>query len=251
MTDRQPVSKNLTLLRSCIYMVVFALSTVIYCFVMVASNALPIKWRYVLVRRYAWFQVNSLSLICGLKYSVEGREHLPNEPSIIFSKHQSTFETFVLLYEMPDCCFIAKRELLWIPFFGWGMAALSFITIDRAKGRKAIEQIIAQARDRFSRGLWVTIFPEGTRKDPGETPDYKIGGPILAAETGRKVVPLVHNAGEFWPRHSLCKWPGTVTFRIGPAIESEGRKPNDILEDAKHYIETEYQTMHVPNRFPK
>ncbi|MGB0865884.1 MAG: lysophospholipid acyltransferase family protein [Granulosicoccaceae bacterium] len=135
-------------------------------------------------------------------------------------------------------------------FFGWGMAALRYITINRAKGRKVIAQIIEQAEDRFAHGLWVTIFPEGTRKSPGDAPDYKAGGAILASKTERPVVPVVHNSGEFWPRHSLLKWPGTVTFRIGPAVVSKGHSASEILEEAKNYIEGEYASMHQPNRFP-
>ncbi len=155
----------------------------------------------------------------------------------------------MLLYELPHSAFVAKRELLWVPFFGWGMSALRYITIDRSAGRKVIAQIIEQAQDRFEHGLWVTIFPEGTRKAPGEAPDYKPGGALMAAKTGRKVVPIVHNSGEFWPRHSLLKWPGTVTYRIGPAIETKGRSASNILEDAKNYIENEYSSIHEPNRF--
>jgi len=249
-TDASPASRNMTLVRSSLYMVYLTVTTVVYCLVMLLTFVLPLTQRYWVVQGYAWLQIQGLRWICGLTYRMEGMENLPDEPSIIFSKHQSTYETFVLLYELPHSAFVAKRELLWVPFFGWGMSALRYITIDRKAGRKVITQIIEQAQDRFASGLWVTIFPEGTRKAPGEAPDYKAGGALMAAKTGRKVVPVVHNSGEFWPRHSLLKWPGTVTYRIGPAIETQSRSASNILEDAKNYIETEYATMHDPKRFP-
>ena len=250
MTDARPVSRNITLLRSLVYMVFLAITTAVYGLSMMLTFVLPLPRRYWIVQGYAWLQIQGLRTICGLHYRMEGMENLPDEPSIIFSKHQSTYETFVLLYELPHSAFVAKRELLWVPFFGWGMSALRYITIDRKAGRKVISQLIEQAQDRFAQGLWVTIFPEGTRKSPGEAPDYKAGGALLAAKTGRPVVPVVHNSGEFWPRHSLLKWPGTVTYRIGAPIESQGRSASNILEDAKNYIETEYATMHEPERFP-
>lgn len=250
MTDARPVSRQITLLRSLIYMVYLTITTVTYCLVMLLTFVLPLTQRYWIVQGYAWLQIQGLRIICGLHYRMEGMDNLPDEPSIIFSKHQSTYETFVLLYELPHSAFVAKRELLWVPFFGWGMAALRYITINRSAGRKVINQIIEQAEDRFAHGLWVTIFPEGTRKSPGEAPDYKAGGALLAAKTGRLVVPVVHNSGEFWPRHSLLKWPGVVTYRIGAPIVSKDRSASNILEDSKNYIESEYATMHEPNRFP-
>lgn len=249
MTDVSNVSRQLTLLRSIVYMVYLSITTVVYGLLMVLTFVLPLKQRYRIVQGYAWLQIQGLRLICGLHYRMEGLQNLPSEPSIIFSKHQSTYETFVLLYELPHSAFVAKRELLWVPFFGWGIAALRYITIDRKAGRKVIPQMIEQAKDRMSQGLWVTIFPEGTRKSPGEAPDYKAGGALMAAKTGRQVVPIVHNSGEFWPRHSLLKWPGTATYRIGPPIETVDRSASQILEDAKQYIETEYSSIHNPDRF--
>lgn len=249
-TTAKPVSRQLTLLRSLIYMAYLTATTMFYCVVMLLTFVLPLTQRYWIVQGYAWLQIQGLRAICGLHYRVEGKDRLPSEPAIIFSKHQSTYETFVLLYELPHSAFVAKRELLWVPFFGWGMAALRYITIDRSAGRKAISQMIEQAEDRFAHGLWVTIFPEGTRKSPGDAPDYKAGGAILASKTKRKVVPVVHNSGEFWPRHSLLKWPGTVSFRIGPAIDASERSSSEILADAQAYIEGEYASMHQPERFP-
>ncbi len=250
MTDSTVPSRNITLLRSLLYLLYLSVTTIFYATMMLLTLILPLKWRYMIIRGYAWLQVTGLRYICGLHYRLEGMERLPDEPSIIFSKHQSTYETFVLLYELPHSAFVAKRELLWVPFFGWGVYALRYITIDRSAGRKVISQMIEQAEDRFSKGLWVTIFPEGTRKSPGEEPDYKPGGALMAAKTGRKVVPMVHNSGEFWPRHSLLKWPGVVTFRVGPAIETKGRSASKILADAKDYIEGEYPSMHEADRFP-
>lgn len=250
MSSTKRISRNITLVRSLIYMLYLTITTVLYSLIMLLTFVLPLTQRYQIVQGYAWLQIQGLRFICNLHYCLEGVENLPTEPSIIFSKHQSTYETFVLLYALPHSAFVTKRELLWVPFFGWGMSALRYITIDRKAGGKALKQLITQAKDRLDHGLWVTIFPEGTRKSPGEEPDYKPGGALLAAKTGRLVVPIVHNSGEFWPRHSLLKWPGTVTYRIGPPIKTEGRSTKNILKDAKDYIETEYATIHIAERFP-
>ncbi len=250
MTEAKAISRQLTFIRSVIYMVYITITTMVYCLIMLLTFILPLTQRYWIVQGYAWLQIQGLRYICGLDYRMEGMQNLPDEPAIIFSKHQSTYETFVLLYELPHSAFVAKRELLWVPFFGWGMSALRYITIDRKAGRKVIAQMIEQAEDRFSLGLWVTIFPEGTRKSPGDAPDYKAGGALMAAKTGRPIVPVVHNSGEFWPRHSLLKWPGTVTYRIGPPIPTLDRSASNIMSDAQNYIESEYATMHDPERFP-
>jgi 1-acyl-sn-glycerol-3-phosphate acyltransferase len=134
---------------------------------------------------------------------------------------------------------VIKRELLWVPFFGWGMAMLSPIAINRAEGRVALKQIVAQGRDRLAQGFGVMIFPEGTRIAPGEVGRYGIGGAWLATHTGAPVVPVAHNAGEFWPKNSFLKRPGLITLSIGPVIQTQGLKPDALNEQVKAWIETE------------
>lgn len=250
MTSTKTPSRLLTAIRSTVFTVLFFAWTVVFCFVMVASFLLPLLWRYQIVRVYIRVTLLALKYTCGLDYRVTGREHIPSEPSIIFSKHQSTYENFVLIDALPSSTYIAKRELLYVPFFGWGMAALRYITIDRSRGKKAIQQIIEQARVRFDLGLWVTIYPEGTRLKPGESVEYKAGGALLAAGTGRKILMVVHNAGEFWPRRSFLKWPGTVDFIFSEPYESEGKSASVIRTETQAWMESTSKTIHQPNRFP-
>ena len=247
---RLSYNKPLLLLRSSAYLSMFMITTLIFCVPMMLSYLVPLLWRYRLVRIYAMVNLWMLKVLCGLSYRIEGMVNLPGAPAVIFSKHQSTWETFCFIVELPAAAYVAKRELLWVPFFGWGMSALNYITIDRSSGRKAIEKIVAQARDRLARGLWIIVFPEGTRRPAGAPPQYKIGGAVMAVETGVPVVPVALNAGEFWPRHSLIKWPGEITMSIGPAIDTAGKKAEQVRDEARQWIEAKMEQLTVPGRFP-
>ena len=251
MSSTAAPSKTLTAFRSTLFAIFFAIWTIFYCFVMLTSFLLPLLWRYRLVKFYIRGTLNSLHLLCGLKYRLTGCENIPSQPSIIFSKHQSTYENFVLIDAFPPSTYIAKRELLYVPFFGWGMAALQYITIDRKKGRQAMQQIISQARDRFARGLWVTIYPEGTRLPPGQSTEYKAGGARLAEATGRKILMVVHNSGEFWARRAFLIWPGTADFIIGPLYDPANKSSNQIRQDTQDWMEEAAQSIHVPHRFTR
>ena len=244
------LSKPVLYARSSLFMLCFSLLTVVYAVPMVCSWVLPMLWRYRVLRPYPKITLWLLRMICGLKHTIEGLDNLPERPAIIFSKHQSTWETLALTAYLPAAAYVAKRELLWVPFFGWGMASLRFITIDRSAGRKAVEQIVDQAKDRLSKGLWIIIFPEGTRKAAGAAPQYKMGGAVMAAETAAPIVPVALNAGEFWPRHSLIKWPGTITMSIGPAIQTENKSAEQIRDESQTWIESKMTEISVSQRFP-
>ncbi len=243
-------SRPVLLLRSAVYLFVLTLNTVIYCGPMMLSFVTPLMWRYRIVKFYPLVNLWLLKVLCGLSYRIEGIENLPDSPAIIFSKHQSTWETLCFIARFPPAAYVAKRELLWIPFFGWGMAALRYITIDRSSGRKAIEKLVIQAKDRLARGLWIIVFPEGTRRPPGASPQYKIGGAVMAVESGALVVPVALNSGEFWPRHSLIKWPGEITLSIGPAIDTIGKKPEQVRAEARQWIEAKMEKIALSGRFP-
>jgi 1-acyl-sn-glycerol-3-phosphate acyltransferase len=189
------------------------------------------------MRVWPRFNLWALKLICGVSYKVEGAENLPTEPAIIFAKHSSTWETIALQLLVPPAVYVAKKELLYIPFFGWAMAVLNFITIDRSAGRKAIVFMVEQAKERLSRGLWIIIFPEGTRKGVADELDYKIGGAVMAAKTGVPVMPVAHNAGIFWPKNSFLKWPGVITVSFEPAIDVTGMGAKEILSSVQEVIE--------------
>lgn len=190
------------------------------------------------MRQYAVLNIVILKYLCGVKYEIIGRENIPNETSIIFSKHQSTWETMALQLIFPSHSFIVKRELLWLPFFGWGLASMRPVAINRGTGRKAISQLLKKGKALLDTGRWLVIFPEGTRVPAGQYKRYKIGGALLAAHSGYPIVPVAHNAGEFWPKRGFLKKPGTVKIVIGPLIQSRDRKAEDILKDAESWIET-------------
>jgi len=221
-----------------IFWVIFPTTTIVWgLWIGTAGWLFPVAWRYRMARTWCFLQVWALRALCGLRWRVEGLEHVPDEPVIFFSKHQSTWETMALVTFLPPHVHVLKRELMKLPFFGWGLAAVRPIAIDRSAGRVAVEQMAAQGRAQLASGRCVMIFPEGTRVLPGRTERYRMGGAILASETGRPVVPIAHNAGEYWPRHSFLKWPGEIRVVIGEPIETAGRPPEEINAAAREFIE--------------
>lgn len=198
------------------------------------------------VQRY-WFAVGwcrvvlrVAEVLCGIRYRVIGRENLPDTPAIILSKHQSAWETIALPALMPrPLCYVFKRELLYVPFFGWALGLLSMIHINRSKGTDAFQSVVQQGRQRLAEGAWIIMFPEGTRTKTGSRNKYKSGGSRLAATTGAPVVPVAHNAGRVWPRNSFVKYPGEVIVSIGPVIPTEGRTAEAVNAEVAEWIERE------------
>lgn len=182
-----------------------------------------------------------LKVTCNLRYEVSGREHIPATPSIILAKHQSAWETIALQTILPPQVWVLKRELLMIPFFGWGLWAVGSIPIDRSSGREALKKLVNHGKDRLKRGLWVVIFPEGTRTAPGARAKYHIGGAWLATHTQTAVLPVAHNAGRYWRKNSILKYPGVIQVVIGPVIPTNGLKPDVLNQQVETWIETEMQ----------
>ncbi len=197
--------------------------------------------RYRMLTRWARFNVWWVGVVCGLHYRVEGLDRLPESAAIVMAKHQSAWETFVLQVLFPPQTWVLKRSLLWIPIFGWGLALLHAIAIDRKAGRQALQQVVEQGTDRLRRGIWVVIFPEGTRTAPGTRKKYNIGGAVLAEKSGFPVVPVAHNAGEFWPRHGFLKRPGTIQVVVGPVIDPAGKSATEINHAVEEWIESTMQ----------
>ncbi len=220
-----------------LYNLVCWLSVLVYAPLAILSFPLPILTRNRFIAQWAHLQLWLLRHLCRLDYQIEGRENLPAGPAIVFSKHQSAWETLAYQVILPPFTWVLKRELLWIPIFGWGLAMLRPIAIKRGTGRRAVEQVVKQGIDRLAAGLWVLIFPEGTRLPPRTRRKYKQGGAILAAESGYPVVPIAHNAGSFWPRRGFVKHPGVVRVAIGPVIESRGRSAAEITKLSEDWIE--------------
>lgn len=207
---------------------------------------LPFKLRYAFVSRWAVFNIWWLKLTCGLTHIVEGLENIPDSPAIIMCKHQSAWETFVLQQIFPAQAWILKRELLWIPVYGWGLATLQPIAIDRGSAVKSLHQIVEQGCKRLAQGIWVVIFPEGLRVAPGERTKYLPGGGLLAEKSGFPIVPIAHNSGYFWPCNSFIKKPGTINMIIGPLIETEGKSANDITAEVEEWIESTIEKLPTP-----
>ncbi|MBD3634436.1 MAG: 1-acyl-sn-glycerol-3-phosphate acyltransferase [Methylophaga sp.] len=210
------------LFRSLVFFIIYAVTAVLFSCLGVVLWPLPFKWRYAVISQWAKLNIWLLAKICDLHLEVEGKEHIGEEPAVIICKHQSAWETLALQAVFPPQVWVLKRELLWIPFFGWGLASLSPIAIDRKAGRKALSQVIEQGLDRLSSGAWVVVFPEGTRVAPGRMGKFGIGGARLAVDTGYPVIPVAHDAGHYWPKRGFLKKPGTIKMVIGNKIETAG-----------------------------
>lgn len=190
--------------------------------------------------------------LLGIHPRVIGLENMPQEPCVILAKHQSAWETMTLQDTVPKgayCVFVLKKELLRVPFIGWGLGAMKMISIDRAAGKNALDQVVTQGRERLKQGFYVIIFPEGTRVAPGQKRRYMPGGAYLATRVGCKVVPVAHNSGELWPRQSFLKKPGTVTVSIGPAFDATGLSEQEINQRVEDWIEGEMHRI-SPHRYP-
>jgi 1-acyl-sn-glycerol-3-phosphate acyltransferase len=204
----------------------------------VVGGLLPWRARFTLARIWAGILLGALRLLCGLRYRVEGREHLPADGACIaLMKHSSAWETVAQAVILPPQVWVLKRELTWIPFIGWGVRLLHCIAIDRGAGGAAVRQLIEQGSQRLDAGQWIVVFPEGTRMPPGETRRYGVGGAAVAAHTGRPIIPVAHNAGYFWPRRGLLKKRGCIRVVIGAPITTAGRDAREINEEAQRFIE--------------
>jgi 1-acyl-sn-glycerol-3-phosphate acyltransferase len=210
---------------------VFATAVLLVCWI--PGN---LDWR--LVDGYGRLMLWAGDFFCGMKVVVEGQENLPDEPSVIMIKHTTTLETYGHVTMFPRTCWVIKREITFMPIFGWVIGlVLEPIAIKRSARRAAVRQVIQQGKERLASGLWVTIFPEGTRVPPGETRRYGISGAALAEEADVPIVPVAHNAGDFWRRREFAKRPGTVRFVIGPPISAKGRPPRETNLIVQDWIE--------------
>ena len=223
-------------IRSSIYFICMVLSAVVASPLTLLTLPFSFERRFRYISLWARFNIWCLKVVCGVRYEVEGLENLPDEPSIIYAKHASTWETFALQCILPPQTWVLKRELLRVPFFGWGLAMLKPVAIDRASGRQALKQLIERGSKCLDEGRWLVIFPEGTRMAPGKMRKFGFGGALLAEKSGRRLVPVAHNAGSYWPRHSFLKRPGTIKVVIGKPIETAGRKAGALNEEAEAWM---------------
>lgn len=224
--------------RSLLFSLGMLLSTVVCGLAIVLGFALPFNRRYRLSQSWSRFNIWWLRVTCRIDYRVSGAEHIPDRPVIVMAKHQSTWETLFLQQYLQPTAWVVKRELLWLPFFGWALKLLRPIAIDRRAGSSAVKQVIRQGIEHLRRGQWILIFPEGTRTAPGVRKRYGMGGAVLAARSRCPILPVAHNAGEFWARRGFLKRPGTVQVVFGPLIASEGRSPQELNWMTETWIET-------------
>jgi 1-acyl-sn-glycerol-3-phosphate acyltransferase len=232
-----------TVVRSTLFALALCLVTPPYALFALLTFPLPRMTRYRLISGWSRLVIRLARWILGIEWRVEGRENLPARPAVILSKHQSAWETMAFQLIFPPQVLVLKRELLWIPFFGWGLALMSPIAINRSRGMRALRTIARRGRERLAQGFWVVVFPEGTRVAPGSQREYHPGGAWLASASGAPVVPVAHNAGLLWPRNAFLKRSGTVTVRIGPPIDATNRDPQTINELARTWIEEQQKAL--------
>jgi 1-acyl-sn-glycerol-3-phosphate acyltransferase len=198
---------------------------------------LPIRGRYALARGWCGLVLFGARWICGIRGRVVGAANVPGTPCIVMCKHSSTWETLFLTQILPPLAYVAKKELLSIPFFGWAFRFAAPITIDRKAGQDAMAQIAAQGRERIAQGFWIVIYPEGTRIPAGVRARYKTGGARLALDLGLPLLPVAHNAGWLWPKGTLNKRPGVVTLSIGAPIAPAGLDATQLAAQVETWIE--------------
>jgi 1-acyl-sn-glycerol-3-phosphate acyltransferase len=242
-------SRPVLYLRSLLFWIGFLLNTIVFGSVVILLFFTPASFRLQIARLWSYTNNFLLKIFCGIDFTVEGKENLNIDTAIILSKHQSTWETLALHSFTPSVRWVFKRELMYIPIFGWALALTDPIAINRGAGRVAIKQLITEGTKKLNAGKWMVLFPEGTRTAPGKTHKYKIGGALLAEKSGYPVIPVAHNAGEFWPRHSFIKWPGTISVVIGPAIETKGRSAEDINAEVFNWIESKMKDISDESRW--
>ena len=226
-------------LRSAVYEIVRIALTVVFAVISLLTFAFEPLTRYRIITTWSRLVIALARFVCGVEYRVIGHENLPAEPSIVLSKHQSAWETLAYQKILPPQVWVLKRELLSVPFFGWGLAMMSPIAIDRGSATRSLKQTFEQGKDRLAKGWWIVIFPEGTRIAPGRRGRYHLGGAWLACQTGAPVVPIAHNAGTLWRKNAFVKHPGTITVSIGPAIRPQGMTADALNRKVEDWIETE------------
>ncbi len=227
------------LLRSAVFALFQIFITPPYAVIALLSAIFKPMMRYRIISGWSRITVAAAAAICGIRYRIVGEHNIPTQPCVILAKHQSAWETLAFQSIFPPQVYVIKRELLWIPFFGWGLALMSPIAIDRRAGVRALRQMLRQGAERLASGFWIVVYPEGTRTTPGIRGHYQNGGGAIAAHAHVPVLPVAHNAGTYWPRNAFLKYPGTITVSIGPPLVNDGCSADVLTQQAESWIETE------------
>ena len=231
----------MVVLRSVLYFAAMVITTILFALLIITIGLiLPLSARDALSKTWGKLNLWLMRVICRLKYRIHGEENLPKQSVIVMSKHQSSWETIALKgLLVKEQSWVLKQELKKIPLFGWALATVPTIAIDRSAGRQAVKQVINQGTELLNRGRLVIIFPEGTRTAPGQRKKYGIGGGMLAERSGYPIVPIAHNAGIFWSRRAVNKYPGTIDLVVGKPIASDGKSAAEITREVEQWIEQE------------
>lgn len=239
----------MALLRSVIHALWMLLTVIPFAIVILAGAAVGVRGEplYRIARTWLRLVIEGLRVICGVRWRVSGLEHLPlgqTSPAILLVKHQSTFETFLLPVLMPHpLAYVFKKELLYVPFFGWAIGRLDMIHIDRSQRAQAFRKVVEQGVALLAKGVWIIMFPEGTRIARGQAGQYKSGGTRLAVATGAPVIPIAVTSAKVWPRKAFIKRPGVVDVSIGAPIPSAGRDPEELVREVETWIEAEMRRL--------
>jgi 1-acyl-sn-glycerol-3-phosphate acyltransferase len=228
---------------SIVYTILLFASVPIYSMVCICARIFGYGASYAVAHNWCVLQFAMLRGLCRIDYSVEGLERLPVTSSVVLMKHSSAWETMAQVLLFPRQCWVLKRELMWVPLLGWAIACMKPIAIDRKGGRASVEQVMTLGRQRLDEGLWISIFPEGTRVREGETRRYGLSGALLAQAAGRAIVPVAHDAGRYWPRRGLYKKRGTIRVVIGEPIATAGRDPRELTAEVQSWIEARLAEM--------
>jgi 1-acyl-sn-glycerol-3-phosphate acyltransferase len=236
--------KTMLFLRSLLFTLIMVIITPPWA--LIGFLVMPFSYpkRYYLITRWNVFIIWLANIVCGIRYQIKGAENLPDTAAILLCKHQSAWETIFFLAKMPrPIVYVLKKELMSIPFFGWSLAQLEMIPIDRSQGVRAFRQVIIEGKKRLSGAVWITMFPEGTRTAVGEQGEYKGGGTRLAIATDTLVVPIAVNSGECWPKGAFIKKPGLVTVSIGPPISPKELSHDAMMQQVENWIESEMRVI--------
>ena len=238
----------MTALRSALFMIGAMIITIPFGILVPLGGLFGYRQGNAVASFYTRILLKWVEWCCGIRYEVDGLENVPKSPTIVMAKHQSAWETLFMEAHFPAQCWIIKKELLWLPFVGWSLVAIRCIAIDRSSGHTAKEQIVEQGAKRIAQGMWVSIFPEGTRIAPGKRGRYGIGGAYLAVKTGTPILPIAHNAGEVWGRNAFNKHSGTVRVVIGAPIDPRGLDAAELNARVEEWIEGQMRRLN-PERY--
>lgn len=225
--------------RSLLFLIGMAMLTFFFGFTCLLTVVLPYRMRYRYITYWSACNLWWLRITCGLNAEIIGRENIPDHACIVMANHQSTWETLAIGPIFPPLTWVVKRELFFVPVFGWGLALTQPIALDRKAGRKAVEQLVDQGVEKIQMGRSILVFPEGTRTPPGTKRKFRIGGALVAEKSGAPIIPVAHNSGSFWARKQLTKRAGTIKMVIGPAITTQGKTAEQINQEVYSWITAE------------